>query len=329
MKLTGKRVLITGGAGFIGSNLAQRILAENPAALVIVDNFFLGSERNLAPARERYPDLQVLRMDAADLAAMKHVVEAHQIDVVYNLAVVPLPTSLEYPAWTVQTNVNIVLTFCELTRWGGVETLIHCSSSEAYGSALYSTMDESHPLVPTTPYAASKAAGDQIVLSYQQTFGMDAAIVRPFNNFGPHQNPGSYAGIIPIVVSRVYRNLPVEIYGDGDQTRDYIYVQDTVEAMMRIYEAPATRGRVVNVATGQEITINQLVTRLLRVLDVPGHPVVHLPERPGDVRRHCGDVSLLRELTGFTPNPIRDEDLAVTVAWYLQYYRGALPGQVN
>ncbi|HQF61018.1 MAG TPA: SDR family NAD(P)-dependent oxidoreductase [Anaerolineaceae bacterium] len=321
MKLTGKYILITGGAGFIGSNLAQRILSENPASLVIVDNFFLGSEQNLTAVRQTYPDVQVLRMDASDLAAMQRVVNAHKIDVVYNLAVIPLPTSLEYPAWTVQTNVQIALTFCELARWGAFETLIHCSSSEAYGSALYSTMDESHPLAPTTPYAASKAAGDQIVLSYHQTFGIDTAIVRPFNNFGPQQNPGSYAGIIPIVVSRVFHGMPVEIYGDGLQTRDYIYVRDTTEAMVRIYESPATRGRVVNVATGQEITINDLVSRLLHVMDAANHPVIHTPERPGDVRRHRGDVSLLRELTSFTPNAIRDEDLAATVDWYLQYYR--------
>jgi UDP-glucose 4-epimerase len=237
---------------------------------------------------------------------------------VFNLAAIPLPTSLEYPVWTIQTNLEITTTFCELARWKYIDTLVHCSSSEAYGSALYASMDESHPLVPITPYAASKAAADQIVLSYGQTFGIDATIVRPFNNFGPRQNPGSYAGIIPIVISRINKGEPIEIFGDGLQTRDYIFVRDTTEAMIKIYESKATRGRVINVATGYEISINELVTRLIEVMDVPNYQIIHTSPRPGDVRRHCGDVQLLRELTGFEPRAISDEDLSETVQWYLR-----------
>jgi UDP-glucose 4-epimerase len=155
------------------------------------------------------------------------------------------------------------------------------------------------------------------VLSYCQTFGIDAAIVRPFNNFGPRQNPGSYAGLIPIVVNRVSRGLPIEIYGDGEQTRDYIFVRYTTEALVRIYAAPATRGKVINVATGREITVNDLVKKLLKALHHADHPVVHTEERPGDVRRHCGDVRLLKELTGFEPQAISDTDLEETMQWYL------------
>ena len=211
------------------------------------------------------------------------------------------------------------MTWCELARSGAIGTLIHCSSSEAYGSALYSKMDEAHPLTPTTPYAASKAAADQVVLSYCQTFGIDAAIVRPFNNFGPRQNPGSYAGLIPIVINRVRRGLPIEIYGDGLQTRDYIFVRYTTEAMVRVYESATTRCKVVNVATGREITVNELVGRLLEAMEVPDHPVTHVADRPGDVRRHRGEVRLLRELTGFEPPSITAADLKETVDWYKEY----------
>jgi UDP-glucose 4-epimerase len=318
MKLKGKNVLVTGGAGFIGSNLVDRLILEEPANLIIVDNFFLGTEENLVDAREAFPGLRIYRLDASNLAAMQQLVRSEGIDVVFNLAAIPLPTSLEYPVWTIQTNIEITTTFCELVRLEYVQTLVHCSSSEAYGSALYASMDESHPLVPITPYAASKAAADQIVLSYCQTFGIDATIVRPFNNFGPRQNLGSYAGIIPIVISRISNGEPIEIFGDGLQTRDYIFVRDTTEAVIKIYEAEATRGRVINVATGREISINELVVRLIKAMGVPNHQVVHSSPRPGDVRRHCGDVRLLRELTGFEPRAISDEALRETVQWYLR-----------
>jgi UDP-glucose 4-epimerase len=316
MTLTGKSILVTGGAGFIGSHLVDRLAREHPSKLVVVDNFFLGREENLRTARSSWPDLKILRLDAANLPAMRDVVVAEGVQVVFNLAVVPLPTSLNYPEWTIRSNVDIAVAFCELARWRCIETLVHCSSSEAYGSAIFSTMDEAPPLAPTTPYAASKAAGDQIVLSYCSTFGIDAVIVRPFNNFGPRQNPGSYAGIIPIVVQKVHSGSPVEIHGDGLQTRDYVFVRSTAEAMVKIYESEKARGRVINVATGHEITINDLVSRLLGALGAQGHQVIHGAARPGDVRRHRGAPSLLRNLTGYAPEPILDEDLRETVAWY-------------
>jgi len=318
MKLKGKNVLVTGGAGFIGSHLVDRLIQEEPANLVVVDNFFLGSEDNLVEARQAFPALRVYRMDASDLAAMLQVVRSEKIEVVFNLAVVPLPTSFDYPAWTISTNIDLVTTFCELARLGYIKTLVHCSSSEVYGSALYIPMREDHLLLAHTPYAASKAAGDQIVMSYRKTFGIDTVIVRPFNNFGPRQNPGSYAGIIPIVTNKVKRGEPMEIDGDGLQTRDYIFVRHTTEAMIRIYESEATRGHSINVATGREITINDLVAGIFRALGVPNYPTVHREPRPGDVRQLCGDVQMLRELTGFDPPAISDEDLAVTVKWYLE-----------
>ena len=319
--LKGKNVLITGGAGFIGSNLADRIICENPAHLTVVDNFFLGNEENLKNANSNFKDIRIFRLDASDLASMHQLVETEKIEIVFNLAVVPLPTSLIYPEWTVKINITIPTVFCELARWGCIQTLIHCSSSEAYGSAQYIPMDESHPEQATTPYAASKAGADQIVLSYRRTFGIDTAIARPFNNFGPRQNPGTYAGIIPIVINRVQRGKPIEIFGDGLQTRDFIFVNQTAEAMIRIYGSESTRGRIINVSTGQEITINNLVSRMVSIMGVPHHPIVHTAPRPGDVRRHCGDIRLLRELTGYEPSPITDENLRETIDWYQRSYR--------
>lgn len=318
MRLKGKSILVTGGAGFIGSHLVDRITREEPGSVVVVDNFFLGREENLADAREAFPELSVYRLDAADLAAMRQLVESERTEVVFDLAAIPLPTSLSYPVWTIKGNISIATVFCELARWGCIETLVHCSSSEAYGTAQYVPMNEDHPLLARSPYAASKVAADQVVLSYHRTYGVDAAIVRPFNTFGPRQNPGTYAGIIPIVVQRVKDGQAIEIFGDGEQTRDFIFVRDTADSFVRVYAQEATRGKVINVATGHETSVNDLVAMILRVMGVPGHPVVHTAPRPGDVRRHCGDIRLARELIGFEPPGITDERLKETVDWYLR-----------
>ena len=316
--LAGKSVLVLGGAGFIGSHLVDRLVDEGVRRVSVVDNLFLGREANLTQARDRLGGaLRFHRLDGTDDEALARVIGEDETEVVFNLAVVPLPASLEQPRWSVEHNVDLALIPCELLREGLFETLIHVSSSEAYGSAAYVPMDEAHPPVPSTPYAASKLAGDQIVLSYQHTFGLDAAIVRPFNNFGPRQNSGSYAGIIPIVVSRATAGESIEIFGDGEQTRDFVFVRDTADSMIRMYEEPATRGRVVNVASGREVSVNDLVRLLLDALgsDVP---VRHVEPRPGDVRRHWASIDLARELIGYEPSTSLRDGLAETVAWYLR-----------
>lgn len=316
MSLRDRSVLVTGGAGFIGSHLVDRLITESPRKLVVVDNFFLGSESNLSDARAACPDLEVLRLDASDLASMQDVVVAHAIETVFDLAVVPLPTSLDYPHWTMLTNIGITATFCEIARRGLIERLVHMSSSEAYGSGRYIPMDEAHPDDAITPYAASKAAEDHIIRSYVQTFGIDATVVRPFNNFGPRQNPGSYAGIIPIIINRVERGLPIEVHGDGEQTRDFTFVRDTADLTVTIHETAAARGEEINIATGVGTSVNHLVARILEIMGAPDHPVVHTPERPGDVRRHQADASKLVGLVGRQPAVLGEDALAETVAWY-------------
>lgn len=318
MSVTSQSILIAGGAGFIGSHLVDRLLKDDPRRITVVDNFFLGNEKNLEAARAARPDIEVVRLDAADLAAMQDVVTRNEVDTIFDLAVIPLPTSLTYPAWTVTTNVGIATTFCEVTRRGLVDRLIHVSSSEAYGSARYAPMDEAHPHDAITPYAASKSAADHIIESYVQTFGIDATVIRPFNNIGPRQNPGSYAGIVPIVVKRVLAGEPISIFGDGEQTRDLNYVGDTVDLIAQIEDSDGCRGEVLNVASGIETSVNDLVRRILAVMGKPDHPVEHVEERPGDVRRHIADVSKLTRILGHEPTSLSDAALATTVEWYVE-----------
>lgn len=318
MELRDKNILVTGGAGFIGSNLVDRIAEENPNNLIVVDSFFLGTENNLTEAKRKFPEIKIYRVNAANLGVMLQIAKVEKIDVLFDLATVPLPTSLTFPTWTIENNIGLVTTSCELVRQGYVGTLLYCSSSEALGSALYAPMDEDHPLNPCTPYAASKTAGEHIVMSYLRTYNIDTVIVRPFNNFGPRQNKGSYAGVIPIVISRVERNIPIEIFGDGEQSRDFIFVKSTAEAMIRIIQNENTRGKTINVASGKETTINALVDLIAQIMGKPDFPRFHSDPRPGEVLRLCGSAKLLKEMTGFEAKSIEPETVAETIDWYLK-----------
>lgn len=314
--IRGKRVLVTGGAGFIGSHLVDALIAQGAADLTVVDNLFLGKEANLSDAYTRLPDLRVLHLDAANADAMHDAFAALKpINVVFDLAVIPLPTSLVRPKWCFDTNSIITSTLCELLREEFFETLVHFSSSEAYGSARMVPMSEDHPLEPLTPYAASKAAGDHLVRTYAATFGIDALVVRPFNNYGPRQNDQQYAGIIPTLLKSVFDGQPFKLFGDGLQTRDYIYVTDTVRAALDLYGSLDASGRVVNIGSGQEISIRALIEKVERILERP-ITVEQQPPRPGDVRRHLADVTQLESLVAFKPEVDIDEGLARTVAFY-------------
>jgi UDP-glucose 4-epimerase len=315
MSLKNKAVMVTGGAGFIGSHLVDRIMKDRPEKLVIVDNFFLGKHRNIDAAMKLSPEVKLYYQDAGHYEKMKNIMKLEGIDVVFNLAVVPLLTSHELPKITCEDNINITLAVLELAKDDYFKTLIHCSSSEVYGTAETVPMSEDHPLRPTTPYAASKAACDLIAQTYVNTFGIDMSIVRPFNNFGPRQNEGSYAGVIPITIKRIMDGKRPIVHGKGLQTRDYIYVGDTVDAMLEIYNHKNTRGKVLNIATGKEITILAMIKAIAKEMDYMGE-FEFQRIRKADVMRHRGDITQAEKLIDFKPKTTFDDGIAKTVAWY-------------
>ncbi|NOZ48928.1 MAG: NAD-dependent epimerase/dehydratase family protein [Chloroflexi bacterium] len=317
MDLQGKSILVTGGAGFIGSHLIDRLIDERPARLAVVDNLWLGKLANLETAFQDFPALKFYQEDSASPRAMTRILQQEAVEIVFDLATIPLPASLVRPKWSARQIYDMALNVCELGRKGLYGTLIHCSSSEAYGSAAYTPMDEQHPLLVRTPYAAAKAAADLLVQSYQHTFGLDATIVRPFNNYGPRQNDKNYAGIIPIVVHRIRQGKAPVIYGDGEQTRDYSFVKDVVDGLVRVAKADAARGGVINIASGEEVTVNRLVRGIAAAMDYHG-PIDYAPERPGDVRRHLADVTRARTLIDYHPQTVIEDGLRQTVAWYVQ-----------
>lgn len=319
MVIEGRRVLITGGAGFIGSHLVDRLIGEHPAGLAVVDNMFLGREENLAEARRRFPGLQLHAEDATDLERMREILADEEIEIVFDLATIPLPASLVKPKWASRVIFDLTLNLCELCREGVFQTLVHCSTSEACGSAAYSPMDEQHPLNPRTPYAAAKAAADLIVRSYWLTFGIDAVTVRPFNAYGPRQNDKEYAGIVPLVIKRILRGQQPVIYGDGEQTRDYCFVRDIADGILAVAKSDQTRGRVVNIASGSECRIKDLVHGICEVMGFEEGPAYEAP-RVADVRRHLADISLARQLVGYGPKVDLQQGLRETVEWYKEKY---------
>lgn len=316
--LSRKNILITGGAGFIGSHLVERLADENPTKIIVVDNLYLGKKENLKAASKVFGDRLICYWESAsDEARMCKIIAKEKVQVVYNLAVIPLPASLEKPCWTMMENTALATVLCELQRAGMFETLIHFSSSEVYGTARFVPITEDHPLIRSTPYGASKIAGDMAVLSYAHTFGTDVTVLRPFNNYGPRQNDGKFSGIIPTVIRKVGGGDPIVINGDGRQTRDYIYVKDTVDAAVSIYEKVAARGKVLNIGSGIELTVNDLVRQILELMGKPEHPVIYGPPRSGDVRRHMASISTAENILGFSRKVELEDGLRETVNWYL------------
>ncbi len=312
--ISGKRVLITGGAGFIGSHLADALLSAGAGMVVAVDNFFLGKMENLSEAQksERFA---VYRDDARDLGAMKAIIKKEGVEIVYNLATIALNYSFFNPYGAYRVNVDIAETLLRLLEDGAYKTLIHSSSSEAYGTALYSPMDENHPMNPTTPYAAGKAAADHMIQSFYNVLKLDISVIRPFNNYGPRQNmDGPLAGIIPLTARRIQNGERPVIAGDGSQTRDLIYVGDTVRAFILAYEKDI-RGELVNLGSGIEHKISDIIGGVCEYLGYTGE-IERAPERAADVRRLCASGEKAKRLLGFEPEVGFEEGLRRTLSWY-------------
>lgn len=314
--LEGANVLVTGGAGFIGSHLVDRIAVERPAHIVVVDNLFLGRQENLADARRSLGDRLLMYVrDASIASVMEQIIADEGIQVVFDLATIPLPASYGQPRWTFENNVGIVMCLLELLRKDRFEMYIHCSSSEAYGTAQFVPMTEEHPMNPTTTYGASKAAQDLLIQAYDRMYDLPYFIFRPFNNFGERQNDQAYAGVIPTTIKRIHAGLPPVQHGDGTQTRDFIYVKDTVDAIVKLAKSGFRKG-IVNVCRGREVSVGDLLRIIAQVMRWKGE-IERVPNpRATDVKRHFADNARLKSIIpDFEPTDL-EKAIGHVVDWY-------------
>jgi UDP-glucose 4-epimerase len=301
------RVLVTGGGGFIGSNLARRLL-ERGDEVRVLDNFSTGNRRNLADVAD---ELEIVE---GELRSYERVHNATRgVEIVYHQGALPsVPRSVQDPLTTSAVNVEGTLNVLLAARDEGVRRVIYASSSSVYGNTGTLPRVESQFPDPISPYAVSKLAAERYCVSCARVYGLETVTLRYFNVFGPGQDPTSqYAAVVPRFIAAIDMGEPVPIHGDGEQSRDFTYVDNVVEANVLAAEAVEASGHVLNIATGEPRTVNGLADVIGEVL---GKPVEkeYLPERTGDVRDSWADVSEARRLLGWEPRVALEEGLRLT-----------------
>jgi UDP-glucose 4-epimerase len=296
LELRGQTILVTGGAGFIGSHLAD---ALDDCVLRVVDDFSTGRAENLEP-RASKGNFQIVRGDLRDRTMLPDLVKG--VDVVFHLACRGVRHSIGHPLENHDVNATATLQLLEASRRAGIKRFIHVSSSEVYGTARSVPMNEDHPTFPETVYGASKLAGECYVRAFHQTHGFPAVIVRPFNNFGPRSHhEGDSGEVIPRFVVWALNGRKPVIFGDGCQTRDFIYVEDTAYWLRRVVQCDELVGQTVNLGSGSETSIRDLADIVYDMATGATTTPEFRPARPGDVRRHVAGITKARTLLGFEP----------------------------
>lgn len=305
--------LVTGGAGFIGSHLAAALVGEGRRVRVL-DDFSTGRRANLAEIADR---VELIEASICDGERVRRAMRG--VEVVYHLAArASVPRSVEQPWETNEVNVCGTLNLLLAARDAGVKRFIYSSSSSAYGESDKLPKSESDLPAPLSPYAASKLAGEHYCACFARVYGMQTVSLRYFNVFGPRQDPDSpYAAVIPAFVSRMLAGRPPIIFGDGEQTRDFCFIENVVLANRLAAEAPQAAGQTLNIACGERISLNQIVGVLNELLGTDLAPEYREP-RPGDVRHSLADISEARRVIGYEPRVRFREGLRRTLEWYRQ-----------
>jgi len=305
------RILVTGGAGFIGSHLAQA-LVDDGNAVSVLDNFSTGHRENLDGFRERITLHEVDLRDADGVAAAV----AGQDYVFHEAALASVPRSVKDPVTSNDVNVAGTLNVLVAARDAGVKRVIYAGSSSAYGNSEVSPKHEALVPQPLSPYAVTKLVGEHYCRAFSEVYGLETLSIRYFNVFGPRQDPDSpYAAVIPIFAAKLLAGEAPVIDGDGEQTRDFTYIANVVAGNVKAMTAARTAGEVVNVACGGSYSVLDLFRQIRDRLGVDIDPV-HGPRRAGDVDHSMADISRARELLGYEPVVDFADGLGVTVDWY-------------
>jgi nucleoside-diphosphate-sugar epimerase len=305
------RYLITGGAGFIGSNIAEELVRMGEE-VVVLDDLSTGNMSNIDAFLS---DITFIEGDIRDGERVAKALEGVDF-VLHQAALASVPRSIENPVLVHDVNVNGTVTMLERSRIAGVKCFVYAASSSAYGDS--ETLPKTEEMLPRplSPYAASKLVGEHYCGVYSSVYGLPTVSLRYFNVFGPRQDPASqYAAVVPIFISRLLEGGRATIYGDGEQSRDFTYVKNVVDANLLAARSGRAEGQMVNIACGSRYTVNELYNRIKDILGGGEDPVYEEP-RPGDVKHSQADVSKAWELFGFSCGVSFEDGLEKTVEWY-------------
>jgi nucleoside-diphosphate-sugar epimerase len=302
--------LVTGGAGFIGSHLAEE-LARRGERVRVVDNLITGKRQNLA----HVPSAEFLEGDLADLDVARRAVQG--IDYVLHQAAIPsVPRSVQDPITSNRANIDASLNVLVAARDAGVKRVVYAGSSSAYGNTPTLPKVETMATAPLSPYALQKLVAEQYCQMFTSLYGLETVTIRYFNVFGPRQDPLSpYSGVISLFISALCDARQPTIYGDGGHTRDFTYVANVVDGVLRACTAENASGEVINVATGGRISLNTLFKTIRELVGANIEPIYADP-RPGDVKDSQADISKARQVLGYQPTVSFEDGLSRTVAWY-------------
>jgi len=305
------RYLITGGAGFIGSNIAEELVRMGEE-VVVLDDLSTGNASNLDAF---HADITFIEGDIRDGDTVAKALEGVDC-VLHQAALASVPRSIENPVLVHDVNVNGTLTMLERSRIARVKSFVYAASSSAYGDSETLPKVEAMQPRPLSPYAVSKLVGEHYCSVFSNVYGLPTVSLRYFNVFGPRQDPSSeYAAVVPIFISRLLEGRGATIYGDGEQSRDFTYVKNVVDANLLAARSGGAGGEMVNIACGSKYTINDLYSRI-KALVGRGEEPVYEASRPGDVKHSQADVTKARELLGFSCSVSFEEGLKKTVEWY-------------
>jgi UDP-glucose 4-epimerase len=304
-------VLVTGGAGFIGSHLVDALLARGDYVRVF-DNFSTGNRANLD---QNHPRLEIVDGDLTDPQVVSQAVDG--IDLVFHQAALSsVPRSVDRPLDTHAACVTGTLYLLDAARRAGVRRLVYAASSSAYGDQPTSSKRETDLPAPISPYGAAKLAAEYYCQAFSATYGFETVALRYFNVFGPRQDPsGPYSAVIPLFVTAILKGQQPKIYGDGHQSRDFCYVANVVHANLLAADAQGASGKVFNVACGQNTSLLQLLAQINQLLGTDVAPI-HEPARAGDVRESLADISQARRVLGYEPLVSFNEGLQRSIEYY-------------
>ncbi len=307
----GRLALVTGGAGFIGGHLVEGLLRAGWLVRVI-DDLSTGSERNLADAMDR---IEFTRGDIRDANALERVMGGVEV-VFHQAAMASVPRSVAMPLLTNSINLDGTLLVLETARQSGVRRVVYAASSSAYGETEVLPKVETLPAAPLSPYALQKYAGEVYCRLYSELYGLEAVSLRYFNIFGPRQDPNSdYAAVIPRFVTAALAGKSPVIYGDGEQTRDFTYVENAIQANLLAADADRASGSVINIAAGKRTSLNDLWQYIRKIVGTDVEPRYAAP-REGDVRDSLADLTLASDLLGYEPRIDLDTGLGRTIAGF-------------